>query len=471
MGGAEIGSQSSPRAPLKHMNATCTAYWKDPAPAYLDAEETRNNYVVYFLHSHRHVVLWSVITALLAYRIACGRTLLGLVSGFAFAFGDFQVGFKAADVIFCSCLLSAVFARWRAVPRLVAWFIHLGLFILNSIIVTYLLQSNHTAVGSSLLVGMFWAMLNMKTHSFFAAHRIQNGTSQDVVWANIMPSISDTSRELPTSFLAFILQPSLVYLRYPPKLQHTRLKAALSEFAAASASVIVVHLLNTEFVAWSGQYALPQRFLFLFIPAQGIFFLPFYAFFHCGLSLMADLTRYADRTEFYGPWWLATNSGDYFRDWSMPVHLWLRRHCLQDMLFVLSPNGIRPQSSVPQKDAVSLQSSQVQESNGPTASAPPPAQKRGKERRKPTAVAYTLASTMAFVVSAFFHEQIIFMTLHVFSLPYMSIGLLLVALCMMFERWFGLEIPPAFLRMCTFLGHDVLLLLIAPPYIAATNAM
>lgn len=493
---SDVELSSSPRT-LKHLHATSTAYWENPAPAYLDTEDARESPMMYHFHRHRHVIIYSTIFALLAYRVAIGRDLVTFVNDFALYFGDFGMGFKMADFIFVMCLISATFASWRAIPNWLAYTVHFGLFATNSVVVSYLLKVHRTAMGSSLVIAMFWAMINMKTHSFFAAHRIHPTASQHYP-ASILPPFRDTSRELPTSFLSFVAQPSLVYLRYPPKLSRVRVRSALNELSAACASVMIVHLMNTEFLIPS-IVNFPfgvKRFLCMFIPSQVIFFLLFYSFFHCGLSFMADLTRYADRSEFYGPWWTAPTSGDYFRGWSMPVHLWLRKHCLQDVLAALTPNGVivRPISPKDPPNAVPitpirnehhpLQSPQLVEQKKICDNPSPPGhdrpvtpttaalrKQRIKERRRPTAFAYTFASATAFLVSSFLHEQVMYMTLHMFTLPYVSIGLFLVALCMMCERWFGLELPFYLIRTATYFGHAVLFLVITPHCMSAANGV
>lgn len=51
----------------------------------------------------------------------------------------------------------------------------------------------------------------------------------------------------------------------------------------------------------------------------------FYAFFHCWLNFLAELTRFADR-RFYSDWWNSLYLDEYWRKWNITTHYWLIRH-------------------------------------------------------------------------------------------------------------------------------------------------
>ena len=42
----------------------------------------------------------------------------------------------------------------------------------------------------------------------------------------------------------------------------------------------------------------------------------FYAFFHCALYLLAELTRFGDR-QFYKDWWNSSFIDEYWRTWNL----------------------------------------------------------------------------------------------------------------------------------------------------------
>jgi diacylglycerol O-acyltransferase-1 len=68
-----------------------------------------------------------------------------------------------------------------------------------------------------------------------------------------------------------------------------------------------------------------ERVLKLSASAVPAFLCMFYLVFHCHLNLLAELTRFADRS-FYRPWWNSNTLGDAWRDWNTPVHDFCKRH-------------------------------------------------------------------------------------------------------------------------------------------------
>ena len=78
--------------------------------------------------------------------------------------------------------------------------------------------------------------------------------------------------------------------------------------------------LATDIVSYSG------HLLRIAIPSLGAWMCMFYALFHLWLNILAELTMFGDR-QFYKAWWNATRLDVYWRDWNIPVHAWLVRHC------------------------------------------------------------------------------------------------------------------------------------------------
>eukprot|EP00798_Chlamydomonas_sp_ICE-L_P001934 gene1934-33344_t len=68
-----------------------------------------------------------------------------------------------------------------------------------------------------------------------------------------------------------------------------------------------------------------ERVLKLALPSTYAWLCMFYCLFHLWLNIIAELTRFGDR-EFYKDWWNASTVGEYWRMWNMPVHKWLLRH-------------------------------------------------------------------------------------------------------------------------------------------------
>ncbi|GMH43556.1 hypothetical protein BSKO_11478 [Bryopsis sp. KO-2023] len=87
-------------------------------------------------------------------------------------------------------------------------------------------------------------------------------------------------------------------------------------FPAVQNSVASIRERNT------GVYV--ERVLKLSIPVVYAWLCMFYLLFHVWLNILAELLRFGDR-EFYKDWWNATNLGEYWRMWNMPVHKWMLR--------------------------------------------------------------------------------------------------------------------------------------------------
>ncbi|CAL8469029.1 g8570 [Coccomyxa elongata] len=68
-----------------------------------------------------------------------------------------------------------------------------------------------------------------------------------------------------------------------------------------------------------------ERVLKLSLPTLYGWIIMFYCLFHLWLNILAELTFFGDR-EFYKDWWNATDISDYWRLWNMPVHKWMLRH-------------------------------------------------------------------------------------------------------------------------------------------------
>ena len=63
----------------------------------------------------------------------------------------------------------------------------------------------------------------------------------------------------------------------------------------------------------------------LSIPNSYSWILMFYGFFHLWLNLLAEISRFGDRS-FYKDWWNARTISVYWKNWNLPVHNWMLRH-------------------------------------------------------------------------------------------------------------------------------------------------
>ncbi|KAI6199476.1 O-acyltransferase [Aphelenchoides besseyi] len=68
-----------------------------------------------------------------------------------------------------------------------------------------------------------------------------------------------------------------------------------------------------------------ERLLKLAIPNHLLWLLGFYTLFHSALNLIAEILRFADR-EFYLDFWNSETITYFWRSWNIPVHRWAVRH-------------------------------------------------------------------------------------------------------------------------------------------------
>ncbi|ODM96870.1 Diacylglycerol O-acyltransferase 1 [Orchesella cincta] len=81
----------------------------------------------------------------------------------------------------------------------------------------------------------------------------------------------------------------------------------------------IVPFSNMDFIK------IEERLLKLAIPNHLIWLISFYLFFHCHMNILGELLKFADR-EFYQDWWNAPDIDTFWRTWNTPVHKWAVRH-------------------------------------------------------------------------------------------------------------------------------------------------
>jgi len=108
-----------------------------------------------------------------------------------------------------------------------------------------------------------------------------------------------------------------------------------------------------------------ERLLKLSIPNHFIWLIFFYWMFHSTLNVIAELLTFGDRV-FYRDWWNAETVSEFWKNWNIPVHRWATRHVYKPLL------------------------------------------KRGHSK--------LAASTIVFLISAFFHEYLVSIPLRMFKI-------------------------------------------------------
>ncbi|KAL0894797.1 hypothetical protein ABMA27_013323 [Loxostege sticticalis] len=138
-----------------------------------------------------------------------------------------------------------------------------------------------------------------------------------------------------------------------------------------------------------------ERLLKLSVPNHLIWLCFFYLSFHSFLNLMGELLHFADR-KFYGDWWNATNISVFWSTWNMPVHVWAVRH-------VYKPITERGYSKV-------------------------------------------AASTVVFLISAFFHEYLVSVPLQMFRI-WAFLGMMVQPPLAVISRFAELRLGPRYGNM------------------------
>ncbi|VDN52087.1 unnamed protein product [Dracunculus medinensis] len=134
----------------------------------------------------------------------------------------------------------------------------------------------------------------------------------------------------------FIFAPTLCYeIRFPRSPNRRK-----SFMVKRSAELI---LLTIIIVALSQQWVIPllrnsvepfstmkldrclERVLKLAVPNHVIWLICFYTIFHSALNLIAEILRFADR-QFYLDFWNAETISEFWKSWNIPVHRWALRH-------------------------------------------------------------------------------------------------------------------------------------------------
>jgi diacylglycerol O-acyltransferase 1 len=161
-------------------------------------------------------------------------------------------------------------------------------------------------------------------------------TSYSEVKDLALPVVTYPQNITAANLMYFIAVPTLCYqLNYPrsPSIRWKYVATYVSRLAVITA---IVNYAVLRFITPILEHSLPfmeqrdvlgvlERLLKLSIPNTYVWLLGFYWFFHLYLNLLAELTQFGDR-QFYKDWWNSRTLDAYWRNWNIPVHLWVVRH-------------------------------------------------------------------------------------------------------------------------------------------------
>lgn len=145
-----------------------------------------------------------------------------------------------------------------------------------------------------------------------------------------------------SNLVYFWWAPTLIYQPvYPrtPKIRWTFVAKRLGEVFFLSVAIWFVAaqyatplMLNSLVKIHTLEYAaILERLLKLSTISLVIWLAGFFATFQSGLNLLAEITRFGDRS-FYDDWWNSENLGVYWRTWNKPVYRYFKRHVFSPLI-------------------------------------------------------------------------------------------------------------------------------------------
>lgn len=133
-----------------------------------------------------------------------------------------------------------------------------------------------------------------------------------------------------SNFFYFVVAPTLVYETVYPRTSVTRKRYvtwySFQVLICLAIEYILVRQFTVPILLAGAKTDKPLWFAMkLALPSFLSWLVMFWMIFHCTLSIIAELTRFADR-QFYREWWNATTIQQFWRTWNAPVHEWCIRH-------------------------------------------------------------------------------------------------------------------------------------------------
>jgi diacylglycerol O-acyltransferase 1 len=143
---------------------------------------------------------------------------------------------------------------------------------------------------------------------------------------------------LDTHFIYFLFSPTLCFqLSYPQSVREGPSKLYIAKRTIGLFSTFVaMYMIFYQFTyptLLNSLRPIEERNIILIIERVFklsfssiiLWLLGFFALFHCWLNILAELLNFSDRN-FYQDWWNARSIEEYWRNWNLPVHNWLKRH-------------------------------------------------------------------------------------------------------------------------------------------------
>eukprot|EP01135_Chromosphaera_perkinsii_P002313 Nk52_evm99s221 gene=Nk52_evmTU99s221 len=134
----------------------------------------------------------------------------------------------------------------------------------------------------------------------------------------------------------FTFAPTLCYEINFPRTPYIRIRFLLRRAGETIFLTILLFALGQQWIVPTVQNSVVpmqnmdwqrviERILKLAVPNHFLWLIFFYTFFHCYLNFLGELLRFGDRC-FYKDWWNSTTITYFWQNWNIPVHKWATRH-------------------------------------------------------------------------------------------------------------------------------------------------
>ncbi|KAL0491079.1 diacylglycerol O-acyltransferase [Acrasis kona] len=197
--------------------------------------------------------------------------------------------------------------------------------------VVHLIFAWRVSILISFVVSLCLMVVTFKMHSYYVY--IGRSFTPNAVQVPTDEHINHSTLVTLNEFTYFMVAPTMCFFRYYPRTDSIRVgylvKQALSIIACLSIMYVMCMQFLDPVLKMTSFSEADVRTAYLVLkvslPWFIIWLLGSYAFFHCWLNIVAELTMFADRL-WYKDWWNAPTFDEFWRMWNIPTHHFLLRH-------------------------------------------------------------------------------------------------------------------------------------------------
>ncbi len=176
----------------------------------------------------------------------------------------------------------------------------------------------------------FWSDVRMFIQN--KSRLIKSDSTSQKLQEHVYKEIEEVINNYPNNLvfselLLYLCMPTLCFQYKYPRTHRIRKSYVIKYLVQYLLSVFLLIVISIQymlptvknsikFIVNDDYLNIVERVLKLAIPNVYGWIIMFYSFFHCYLNLLAELTRYGDRT-FYKDWWNSLYLDEYWRTWNL----------------------------------------------------------------------------------------------------------------------------------------------------------